>query len=139
MSVDKYDEWYKKQVDEVFSKTDWEPEEKTMYEFYEMINFNGHFEFSHKGFEYFITFDIDSEKKDIWIVYERDFSNPEIAYKNDWDIEPQTPYKTLEELIFEFKLKNDGRTIAEYVCDYLKIPRLLLPEAIKWRKNDNTK
>lgn len=58
MNIGKHNEWYKKQVDELFSKTVWELEEKTMYEFYEMIIFNGHFEFSHKGFEYFITFDI---------------------------------------------------------------------------------
>ncbi|MEE1291134.1 MAG: hypothetical protein UHW86_08905 [Spirochaetota bacterium] len=139
MSVDKNNEWYKKQVDEVFSKAIWEPEEKSMYEFYDMINFNGHFEFSHKGFSYFITFDKDSEKNDVWLIYERDFSNPKIAYKTDWDIEPKTPYKSLEELIFGFRLKNDGRTITEYVCECLRVPRILIPDAIKWRENDNTK
>ena len=73
---------------------------------------------------------VDKEKNPIWVIYDRDFSDSRVAYKTDWDIEPRTDFPDIPSLVFGFRLKNDGRTIAEYCCDYWKQPRLLVPESV---------
>ena len=124
------DLYYKKMVDEVYSKQRWIVEESDIQDLYETILFNLHYEFCHNGHAYFITIDTNEEKKEVWVIYDRDFANPKIAYKNDWDIEDRVDYKDLPSLIFEFKLKNDGRTISEYCYDYWNQPRSVIPEPI---------
>lgn len=108
---------------------EWEVEENCIQELYSNILFNMHYEFAHKGYEYFITFD-SANKKQIWTIYERDLTNPKYCYNTIWETEPRTDYSDLPALVFEFILKNDGRTIAEYCCDCWKQPRLLVPEPI---------
>ncbi len=115
---------------EVFLKQKWEVEESCVQELYSEISFNLHFEFCHNGHEYFITIDKDSGKNQIWVIYDRDFSDSKVAHKCDWDIEPREEFKDLPSLVFEYKLKNDGRSIAEYCCDFWKQPRLLVPEPV---------
>ena len=44
---------------------------------------------------------------------------------------PAEYFDTRAELVSTFKLRNDGRTILEYYCDYLQIPRLLVPPVPK--------
>jgi hypothetical protein len=127
------DSYYKKMVDEIYSKQKWAIEEADMQDLYETILFNLHYEFCHSGHAYFITFDTNEEKKEVWVIYDRDFSDPKIAYKSDWDIEKRVDYKDLPSLIFEFELKNDGRTIAEYCYDYWNQPRKLIPEPIDYK------
>ena len=124
------DLYYKKMVDEVYSKQRWIVEESDMQDLYETILFNLHYEFCHNGHAYFITIDTNEEKKEVWVIYDRDFANSKIAYKNDWDIEDRVDYNDLPSLIFDFKLKNDGRTIAEYCYDYWNQPRCVIPEPI---------
>lgn len=126
----KISEKYKKMVDEVFSKQTWEIEESCLQELYAEISFNMHFEFCHKGHNYFITWDVDKNKNHIWVIYDRDYSNPAVAYKNDWDIEPRMDYPDLPSLFFEYKLRNDGRTLAEYCYDYWKQERSFVPEPV---------
>ena len=121
---------FKKKVDEIFSKQVWKVEESCIQELYSEICFNLHYEFCHNGHNYFITIDVDEKKNQIWVVYDRDYSNPDVAYKCDWDIEPRTDFSDLPALIFGFKLQNDGRTIAEYCCDFWKQPRILVPEPV---------
>lgn len=121
---------YKKQVDEVFANLKWEIEEHNMQELYEAIMFNLHYEFCHNGHEYFITVDTNEKNENCWVIYDRDFSNPDIAYKSDWDVERHIRYKDLPSLLFGFKLENDGRTIAEYCYDYWNQPRSFVPEPI---------
>lgn len=121
---------YKKRVDEVFSKIKWSVEESNIQELYETIMFNLHYEFCHNGHEYFITTDTNEKNENVWVIYDRDFLDPKIAYKSDWDIERHVGYKDLPSLIFGFNLKNDGRTIAEYCYDYWKQPRNLMSEPI---------
>lgn len=120
----------KKKVDEIFSKQKWEVEETCLQELYSGICFSLHYEFCHNGHNYFVTVDVDESKNQIWVIYDRDYSNPKVAYKCDWDIEPRTDYPDLPSLVFEFKLRNDGRTIAEYCCDYWRQPRILVPEPV---------
>lgn len=129
-------EWMKK-VAEENKKLIWDVEQTCIQELYSEICFNMHFEFCHNGHNYFITFDEDKDENQLWVIYDRDYSDPKVAYKCNWDIEPRTDYKDLPSLIFEYKLKNDGRTIAEYCCDYWKQPRLLVPEPVA--KNAGTK
>lgn len=107
----------------------WEVEESCIQELYSNILFNMHYEFTHKGYEYFITFDFVN-KKQIWRIYERDLSDSKYCYNTIWETEPRIDYSDLPALVFEFILKNDGRTIAEYCCDYWKQPRILVPEPI---------
>ena len=63
-------------------------------------------------------------------IYDRDFSDSKVAYKTDWDIEPRSDFPDIPSLVFGFKLKNDGRKIAEYCCDFWNQPRILVPEPI---------
>ena len=107
----------KKKVDEIFSKQVRKVEESCIQELYSEICFN-------------ITIDVDEKKNRIWVVYDRDLNDPKYAYNAGWDIEPRTDYPDLPSLIFGFKLKNDGRTIAEYCCDFWRQPRLLVPKPI---------
>lgn len=121
---------FKKKVDELFSKQKWMIEETCIQELYREIFFNLHYEFCHNGHNYFITVDVDKNKNQVWVIYDRDYSNPAIAYKCDWDVEPHIEFEDLPALVFGFKLQNDGRTIAEYCCDYWKQPRILVPEPV---------
>lgn len=104
----------------------WEPDD----EFLEETFYIGHMGIIHLGHEYFITWDKDSEDNTIWVIYDRDYSDAKYRYNIFWENEPRTDYPTLQELLFYYKLKNDGRTIAEYICDFNKKPRLLMPEDI---------
>ncbi len=121
---------WKNKIDEIFSKQIWEVEESCFQELYGTIIFNLHYGFCHNGHEYFITTDVDKEKNPIWVIYDRDFSDSKVAYKTDWDIEPRSDFPDIPSLVFGFKLKNDGRTIAEYCCDFWNQPRILVPEPI---------
>ena len=101
-----------------------EPEE-TLQEFYDLCLGEG--EFYHNGFHYSIYWSNNSLKNGFDICFQ-DLNNPAVAYLNG--NEEQIPFETFAtraELISQFKLKNDGRTILEYYCDYFKKPRMLLP------------
>ena len=111
----------------------WKPDD----EFLEETFYIGHMGLIHLGHEYFITFDKDDGNNTIWVIYDRDYSNPKYRYNIFWETEPRADYPTLQDLLFNYKLKNDGRTIAEYICDFQHKPRLLMPEEIipaKYRK-----
>lgn len=99
-------------------------------ELYSDLYFNRNFEFYHKGYLYSFDSECSKDKSELWQIYYRDLSNPEYAYNSIWENEPHSDYPDLPTLIFEFKLKNDGRTIAEYCCDYWKQPRILVPEPV---------
>ncbi|MBO8450112.1 MAG: hypothetical protein IAA96_03295 [Spirochaetes bacterium] len=110
--------------------SDWIPEETCLQELYSNIFFNLHYGFIHRGHEYFITFDFDSNKNQIWVIYDRDLSDSKLKDKTDWDDEPRQDYQDIPALVFTYRLKNDERTILEYCCDIWKIPRLLFPEPV---------
>lgn len=109
---------------------EWKVEETCVQELYSDILFNQHYELTHKGHEYLITFDSDGNGKQIWVAYDRDLSDPKYAYNAVWETEPRADFSDLPSLIFGFKLQNDGRTIAEYCCDFWKQPRILVPEPV---------
>jgi len=88
---------------------EWELEESCIQELYSNILFNMHYEFAHKGYEYFITFDSVNGKQ-IWTIYERDLTNPKYCYNTIWETEPRTDFPDIPSLVFGFRLKNDGRT-----------------------------
>ena len=44
--------------------------------------------------------------------------------------EEREEYPDLPTLAFNYKLKNDGRSIADYICDYNKQEHLLMPEPV---------
>ena len=102
----------------------WEPE-KNIEEFYNAFNFTRHYGLYHNGYEYFITFDVHENKERI-VIYSRDLSDEKYAYNSSWENEPKNYYDDVTQLAFNFKLQNDGRTIAEYICDYYGKPRILL-------------
>jgi len=84
-------------------------------------------EFYHNGFHYSIFLANNSLKNGFDICCQ-DLNNPDTAYLEGW--EDQIPYEnfpTRMDLISKFKLKNDGRTLLEYWCDYFHKPRLLVP------------
>ena len=135
------DKWYiteelsfeeKKDIDEFNAKmmnTEWKVEESCIQELYSTLYFNTSFEFYHKGHLYSFDSEIGN-KTELWQIYDRDLNNPTYAYNCYWDNEPHFDYPDLPSLIFDFKLRNDGRTIAEYCCDYWKQPHILVPEPV---------
>lgn len=105
---------------------EWKPE-SCIQEFYSAMMFIGHYEFSHNNHEYLIVQDKENGN-DVFVIYDRDLSIPGYEKKYEWDVEPKTIYSSLPELCFNFKLKGDERTIAEYICDYNGLPRIIFPE-----------
>lgn len=63
-------------------------------------------------------------------------------YANDskwWEKSNIIHFKDLCDLVFQLVLLNDGRTLAEYICDYQKIPRYVVPVPPKFINNPNRK
>ena len=113
-----------------------ENEENCIQKIYYEISCNLIFQFTHKGFTYDFDYDCDEVHPNMWRIRWRDLSDPNFAYNYVWETEPYLDYADLPSLIFEFELKNDGRTIAEYICDYWNQPRTLVPEPLDeelWR------
>ncbi|MCI5523635.1 MAG: hypothetical protein MR449_05820 [Spirochaetia bacterium] len=109
------DETIKSMASEIF-----EPDED-FQDLYDMCRDES--DFCHNGFHYSIFWGGKG-----FVICCQDLSNPEIARLEGF--EEQIPYeyfKTRADLITQFKLKNDGRTLMEYWCDYFHKPRLLVP------------
>lgn len=117
---------WNKQLEKIIQQ-EWTPE-TCIQEFYSTFYVSPHYEMYHRGHEYFITIDIDKDGKQVWIISDRDLTDERFKYNIVWDDEPTSYYVDLPTLIFEYRLKNDGRTIAEYICDYNKTPRNCVPE-----------
>ena len=110
---------------------EWDADETTcIQELYSDLYCNPVFEFFHRGFLYSFDSEFKKDKSQLWSVYYRDLKDPKYCYNSIWENEPHSDYPDLPSLVFGFKLKNDGRTIAEYCCDYWKQPRILLPEPV---------
>lgn len=125
----------KERLDKIIEKIitqKWEPG-SCIQEFYSEFFVTPHYGFYHNGHEYFITTDEDENKHEIWVIYDRDLSDENVKYKDSWDIEPKEKFSDLPTLAFEFKLKNDGRSIADYICDFNKQEHLLMPEPVNDR------
>lgn len=118
-------------VNKEYFDIDWNPG-KSIQEFY--YDCFSDISFCHKGHEYFIYQNLESKEKP-WTIFDRDLKDPEYAYNVVWGKEPRFDYADLADLAFTFKLQNDGRTIADYICDFNSIDRLLVPEPVdkKWR------
>lgn len=120
--------WTQEMVESV-----WEPTEEghSFQAFYEYIigEVNTHYWFCHNGHEYFLTFDFDANHNQIYVIYDRDLKDPRF-FGGCWENEPRSDYDKLEDLIFNYVLKNDGRTIAEYLCDFWGVQRPLFPEPL---------
>ena len=109
----------------------WDVDETTcIQELYSDLYYNPTLEFYHDGYLYGFNHECLKGEPEQWQIYARDLTNPKFAYNSVWWNEPYSVYPDLPTLIFEFKLQNDGRTIAEYCCDYWKQPRILVPEPI---------
>jgi len=121
-------EYLDKVIAEVIGQ-EWEPE-SCMQEFYSEFFVSPHYDFYHKGHEYFITVEKDNNRKDIWIIYDRDLTDDNYKYNSIWENEPKASFSDLAELAFNYKLKNDGRTLCEYICDFNKLDRLIVAEPI---------
>lgn len=136
MENNKISEEDKKYMDKILPdiiSQEWQPE-SCMQEFYSEFFVSPHYNFYHKGHEYFITFDKDEEYKDVWVIYDRDLEDENYKYNTFWEDEPKAMYKNLPELAFCFRLKNDGRTLCEYICDFNNMERLLVPEPVDKNK-----
>lgn len=108
----------KKQASYVF-----EPDE-TIQEFYDLCLSEG--EFFHNGFHYSIYWTETLEKG--FDIYCQDLNDPAVAYLTGYEEPiPRETFATRAELVSQFRLKNDGRTILEYYCDFFKLPRMLVP------------
>ncbi|MBR5032463.1 MAG: hypothetical protein IKX70_02185 [Treponema sp.] len=126
----------KKQINKILENIisqEWEPE-SCMQEFYSAFFISPHYNFYHKGHEYFITTEKDLDRKDVWIIYDRDLTDENYKYNSIWDNEPKSIYSDLSELAFEYKLKNDGRTLSEYIADYNHLDRSIVAEPIDKNK-----
>lgn len=122
----------KERLDKIISgiiSQKWEPE-SCMQEFYSEFFVSPHYGFYHNGHEYFITIDADEKQKVIWVIYDRDLSDEKEKYEDCWNDEQREEYPDLPTLAFNYKLKNDGRSIADYICDYNKQEHLLMPEPV---------
>lgn len=106
----------------------WQPE-SCIQEFYSEVNFNGHYNFYHNGHEYLITFD-EIENEDVCVIYDRDLFDSKVAYNTEWESEPKEIFKDISELTFYYRLKNDGRSLSDYICDYNKVERNILAEPV---------
>ena len=114
-------EYLDKVIAEVIGQ-EWKPE-SCMQEFYSEFFVSPHY-------EYFITVEKDNNRKDIWIIYDRDLSDDNYKYNSVWENEPKASFSDLAELAFNYKLKNDGRTLCEYICDFNKLDRLVIAKPI---------
>ena len=92
----------------VFNVT-WHPEE-TPEEFYLLCLGEG--EFAHNGYLYDI---VDADPG--WEVWIESLDGAQ----------GKEHFTTRQELISQFRLRNDGRTVLEYICDYYHVPRILCP------------
>lgn len=93
----------------------------TLDEFYEECDSEPYFE--HNGFHYDIQW---GEYNGGWDVYVM----PAELYATNrrwWEKSPVIHFENLCDLVFRLVLWNDGRTLAEYICDYQKIPRYAVP------------
>ena len=138
-----HDNWYVMEELSVKDKTfldkrnaemmevEWDVDETTcIQELYSNLYYNPTLEFFHRGYLYGFNHECLKGEPEQWQIFIRDLSNPKVAYNSVWWNEPYLGYPNLPSLIFEFKLQNDGRTIAEYCCDYWKQPRMLVPEPV---------
>lgn len=92
----------------------------TLDEFYDSCD--SETDFDHVGIHYEVVWGED----DGWDLYYM----PEDFYMTNrkwYETAPKEHFKDLCDMVFMFRLKNDGRTIAEYICDCLKIPRYAVP------------
>lgn len=107
---------------QIYLKYDWEPD-PTIQEFYDMcLNED---EFFYKGFHYSLLW---SEGRKGFDVAYQDLRDLSIAYLEGWEKQiPREYFETRAELISNFRLRNDGRTILEYYCDFYNKPRILVP------------
>ena len=106
-------------------KQEWEPE-ANIQKFYEEFYVSPHYGFYHRGHEYLITVDQMVDGKKVWVIYDRDLNDEEFKYNDVWSNEPKSIFEDLSTLIFVYKLKNDGRCIADYICDYNNLERLII-------------
>lgn len=114
-------EW---ELNKTLKKIIWKPED-SIQEIYDMILSEG--DFDHKGFEYHFV-QHGEYIKDGWDIFIVDLDNDTQVFSSNWyDFCDRESFKTRTDLISQFRLKNDGRTILEYWCDYYKKPRLLVP------------
>lgn len=109
-----------------YASWEWEPD-PTIQEFYDLCLNEG--EFFHNGFHYSIYW-ANNSLKDGLVICCQDLNDLSVAYLygNEEQI-PYENYQTRADLLSQFRLKNDGRTILEYWCDYHHKPRLLVPPA----------
>jgi len=92
----------------------------TLDEFYDSCD--SETDFNHNGIHY----DVGWGDDDGWDIYYM----PIDFYRNNsnwYETAPKEHFKDLCDMVFNFKLKDDGRTIAEYICDYQKIQRYAVP------------
>lgn len=109
---------------QIYLKYNWEPD-PTIQEFYDMCLNEA--EFFYKGFHYWIL--LSENNKGFDVAYQ-DLQDLSIAYLEGWENQiPREHFGTRVELISKFRLRNDGRTILEYYCDFYKKPRILVPPA----------
>lgn len=101
----------------------WDPD-PTIQEFYDMCRDEN--DFYHNGFHYTLLWSETIEHG--FDVACQNLNDLNVAYLIGWEEAiPRESFKSRMELISRFRLKNDGRTILEYYCDYYHKPRLLVP------------
>ena len=105
----------------------WKPEE-TIQEFYEGLL--SEMEWNHNGYGYYIDHTVPG-----WDIYYRNWNDAKEVSAPYWEVCPHEHFETRLELAFNFKLKNDGRTPAEYICDYYGKPRILVPPVPEYLPN----
>ena len=93
---------------EIYNVT-WHPEE-TPEEFYLLCLDEG--EFTHNGYLYNIGY--TEPGWEVWI-------------ESLDGAQEREHFDTRQQLISQFRLRNDGRTVLEYMCDYYHVPRILCP------------
>lgn len=107
---------------EKYQDIEWIPE-SSLEEFYEGSDSEP--DWTHKGVRYSMAYADDG--RDGWLVYYRDFRNRNIPVEDHWDNVPNEFFPDLCTLAFNFVLKHDGRTIADYICDFNHINRYVVP------------
>lgn len=114
-----------REIDMQIAKYQFEPEE----DFQELYNFIlGEGEFAHNGYWYYFAHLCPG-----WAIIIEDLNDENRGSVNEcYTTWPREQFATRADLVSQFKLRNDGRTLLEYWCDYFHKPRMLFPPVPKY-------
>lgn len=110
-------------------KIEWIPPLCVQAFYAEFFQSNCQLGFLHRGHEYFVTW-LNIEEEQSYVVYHKNLRDVRWMNDDSWDNCEYERFESLPDLVFSYKLEDDGRSIAEYIneCNGLAAP--LFPEPV---------